>query len=74
MESRIDDLCFEWNQLQKDVPIGSFRCPECKQIFNYEPIMVNSRPDSPASCYNCLSPDLKAAYDKFEEECAAAKR
>lgn len=64
MESCMDDLSFEFDKLQRDVPRGSFRCPECKQIRNYEPIQVTSSPDSGACCYDCLPDDLKADYDK----------
>lgn len=67
MESRMDDLVFEWNVLQCDVPQGSFRCPSCKKVFDYEPIQVTSHPDSPASCYDCLPPDTQKAYDEWQK-------
>jgi len=66
MESRIDRLAFEWNELQRDVPAGSFRCPDCKQIRSGEPIQASPHPDSSATCYECLSPGDKQAYDDFE--------
>lgn len=65
MEARIDDLAFEWDVTQKGVPAGSFRCPYCKNIFDYEPIQATSSPDSPAMCYDCLPEDTKRAYDEF---------
>ena len=67
MESRIEDLAFEWEAAQQDVPAGSFRCPYCKEVRNYEPIQVSPSPYSAACCYECLPDDLKAAYDEFEE-------
>lgn len=65
MESRQDKLIHDWDKAQRGVPDGSYRCPYCQQIFNYEPIQMTSAPDSPAMCYGCLPPDLKRAYDEF---------
>ena len=67
MDSRIEDLIFEWEILQKDVPPGKFRCPQCKKIREGEPIQLNSRPDSPMICYYCLPSEVKKAYDEFEK-------
>lgn len=53
MESRQEDLMYEWDKAQKDVPKGSYRCPYCKKIFDYEPIQFNARPDSPVGCADC---------------------
>lgn len=38
MNSRIDDLIFEWERHQKVVPEGFYKCPYCKNLFNYDPI------------------------------------
>jgi len=62
MENRIDAMCDE----QLGAPDGSFICPTCKQTFEYEPIALNARPDSPISCFDCLPEDIKKAYRKFE--------
>lgn len=69
MCSRIDNLVFEWEKFQQDVPSGSFRCPYCREIRNYNPIQVGPSPDSAVCCYECLPDDLKTAYDQFEKEC-----
>lgn len=63
LESQIDDRIWEFEMLQKDVPKGSFRCPECKQIKEGEPIEISSHPASPVCCYDCLPDDKKKAYD-----------
>jgi len=68
MESRIEDLAFEWNQAQQDVPSGLHRCPYCSKDFSYEPIALSSRPDSPVVCYECLPDDLKKSYDDFQNK------
>ena len=63
MEGREDRLAYEWEEAQQGVPEGSFRCPYCSQVFDYEPIHVDARPDSAAMCYDCLPDDLKKVYD-----------
>lgn len=65
MESRMDRLEREYNRLQNGVPKGSFRCPDCKQIRNYDPIQACARPDSGVTCYECLSEEDRKAYDDF---------
>ncbi len=65
MDARIDDLAFEWELMQKNVPKGCFKCPFCLKIFDYDPIQVSYNPDSPVSCYECLPEHVKKAYDKF---------
>ena len=67
MESRQEDLMWEWEEKQKRVPEGSFRCPYCLNIFSYEPIQCGGSPDSPFTCYDCLPNDLKEAYDNFQD-------
>lgn len=66
MNSRIDDLIFEWECNQKNVPEGYFKCPYCKNIFDYSPISISDRPDSAICCYDCLPDDIKKCYDEFE--------
>jgi len=63
-EAREERLAWEWEEAQKDVPEGSYRCPYCKQIFSYEPIAVDGRPDSPVMCFGCLPQDVQQAYRK----------
>jgi hypothetical protein len=63
--SRIDDLAFEWEVLQRNALPGHFVCPFCKQNKIGEPIQISSNPDSPVGCYDCLTDDLKKAYDNF---------
>jgi hypothetical protein len=64
-EIRQEHLIEQWGQLQKNVPDGCFRCPECMGIFDYSPIPISGDPDSPVCCYDCLSPEMQEAYDKF---------
>lgn len=63
MEVRQERLIEQWDEAQKGVPSGSFRCPYCSNVFSYEPIQVSGSPDSPVCCYDCLPEDIKAAYD-----------
>lgn len=51
------------------------RCP-CGRKVDYDLIAVSSDPCAPAICYECLSldPELKAAYDRFEQMLAEAPR
>lgn len=53
MESRQDDLAWEWEAAQEGVPDGSYKCPFCSRIFDYEPVQFNARPDSPVGCADC---------------------
>lgn len=69
MESRIENLIYEWDKAQKDIPPGSFSCPYCSSVNDYEPIQAGPSPDSAACCYECLSDDMKLAYDEFERQC-----
>lgn len=62
MESRIERMIAE----QDGVPDGSFRCPGCDRVLDYEPISTSGAPDAPISCYDCLSPDMQAAWDRFD--------
>lgn len=64
MEMRADELAFKWDELQKDVPKGRFRCPFCKETFDYDPIQSGPSPDSSSCCYNCLDEDSQKAYDE----------
>lgn len=68
MEAREERLAWEWDQAQKGVPEGSYKCPNCGNIFSYEPIQVCSRPDSPVSCFECLPEDAKKYYEEFERQ------
>ena len=68
MNSRINDLIFEWESNQKGVSEGFYKCPYCKDLFNYEPIQVSSRPDSTVCCYECLDETTKKMYDQFFKE------
>jgi len=43
------------------------KCPECGNYANYELIQVSVDPDSPRVCFDCLTPELQAAYRKFED-------
>lgn len=65
MEAREERLAYEWDIAQQDVPEGHFRCPYCSNLFDYEPIQVDARPDSPVMCRECLPDSVKAAYDQF---------
>lgn len=65
MEARQDELTYNWEVAQKNVPQGSFRCPYCGNIHSYEPIQSGPSPDSPVMCYDCLPDDIKEAYDQF---------
>ena len=64
MEARVDRLAWEWDQAKKDVPEGWYRCPYCSRIFDYEPIAIDGRPDSPEMCFECLPEDVQRAYGK----------
>lgn len=68
MEAREEQLAYEWDRAQKNVPEGSFCCPYCSRVFEYEPIQVDARPDSAFCCYDCLPADVKKAYDAFEQK------
>lgn len=70
MEAREEQLVWEWDVTQRDVPKGHFRCPYCNNVFDYEPIQSGASPDSPVMCYDCLPADLKVSYDKFCQELA----
>ncbi len=65
LEARTEDLCREFGDAQEGVPEGSYRCPGCGAIFTYEPISCSSSPTAPVSCYDCLSPGDRAAYDAW---------
>ena len=73
IERQIEDHIWEWEALQKDVPKGSFKCPECKEIREGEPIAMSDHPASPVCCYECLPENLKKSYDSFEEELQGRK-
>lgn len=66
MQVRVESLCERWERAQQDVPEGSYRCPYCCEIFDYEPISVSAAPDAAVCCYDCLPADARAAYDAFE--------
>ena len=44
MNARIDDLAFEFDKAQRNVPFGSFRCPCCMEVRSGEPIQAGSHP------------------------------
>ncbi|MGB0973333.1 MAG: hypothetical protein ACPGVG_20630 [Mycobacterium sp.] len=64
-EARAEDQADE--MLTQLPPGAAFRCLGCKKAFDYEPIPSSSNPYDMGSCYDCLSPETQAAYDKFEE-------
>lgn len=66
MEARQDRLIHEWELAQNDVPEGHFRCPYCKNVFDYEPIDVSAAPDSPVMCRDCLPEDVRKRYDEWD--------
>lgn len=73
MEMRQERLMHDWDAAQKDVPPGSFRCPECRKISTGEPIAIDGRPDAPVVCYECLPESVKAAYDQWEKSFGSSR-
>ncbi len=65
LEARQEELMWQWDEAQHDVPEGQYRCPYCSRLFSYEPISVSGALDAPVMCYECLPDDIKQAYDKF---------
>lgn len=63
MEERMEQLAIEWAHAQEGVGPDQFRCPQCRQIREGEPIQVNERPDSPFVCYDCLPVETRKKYD-----------
>ena len=59
MEARAERRANEWYSAQQSAPPGFYRCPYCKQLFDYEPIQLNETPDSPIMCFDCLPEDMK---------------
>ena len=65
MESRIENNIDRWDAMQKDDGFR-YNCMCCGRGIDYEPISVSPRPDAAAVCYECLSPDMRKAYDEWE--------
>ncbi len=65
LEARQDRLASEWEEAQEGVPEGSFRCPYCRQVFDYEPIQASGAPDSPMMCFECLPEHVKSMFNEF---------
>lgn len=42
-------------------------CMSCGKRVGYELIQAYNHPAAPAVCYECLSPEMKIAYDEFEK-------
>ncbi len=59
MEARAERRADEWDAAQRSAPPGFYRCPSCKQLFDYEPIQLSGSPDSPVVCFDCLPEDMK---------------
>ena len=51
MEARQENLMEE---LQRGIPEGFFKCPQCNIIYEGEPLQVSPSPDSPLSCMDCF--------------------
>ena len=73
MEAQQERLAHEWDDAQKGVPDGSFRCPYCGQVREGQPIAVDSGPASAECCFECLPDDAKAAFEAFEASMNDAK-
>ena len=50
MERQIEDRCWEWDELQTGVKEGWYKCPACKELFDWEPISVSADPTAPVTC------------------------
>lgn len=66
METRIESNIDRWNELQRGVPEGSFKCMLCGKVEEGEPMLCGPSPDAPAGCGEC------SGYDEYlKSQCHA---
>ena len=58
MENNIEHMIDEWD---------GESCMACGKKVEYALVSLNARPDSPAVCYECLSPEDQKHYISFEK-------